>query len=225
MTVGRPWGSLAVETTPGGLVEGVDDARLRARQRRHRRQRPRHPRATSRAGSVTTAPSTVTRPSATIRSAARREATPAWARYFASRTATRGYPLRARAATFSPWISRYSTRRSPPAASPPSARARCGRAPRAGCPDYGEMSELPGGAARRAGRARSRSRRWRSSARRGRADGTVKALFATADGRPVEAVLMRYRDSTALDLPVLAVGLPADLHASAPRARCASGAT
>ncbi len=26
-------------------------------------------------------------------------------------------------------------------------------------------------------------------------DGTVKALFATADGRPVEAVLMRYRDS------------------------------
>ena len=26
------------------------------------------------------------------------------------------------------------------------------------------------------------------------ADGTVKALFSTADGRPVEAVLMRYRD-------------------------------
>ncbi len=26
------------------------------------------------------------------------------------------------------------------------------------------------------------------------ADGTEKALFATADGRPVEAVLMRYRD-------------------------------
>ncbi len=25
-------------------------------------------------------------------------------------------------------------------------------------------------------------------------DGTVKALFATVDGRPVEAVLMRYRD-------------------------------
>ncbi len=25
-------------------------------------------------------------------------------------------------------------------------------------------------------------------------DGTVKALFATADGRPLEAVLMRYRD-------------------------------
>src|SRR5689334_3932459 len=25
-------------------------------------------------------------------------------------------------------------------------------------------------------------------------DGTVKALFSTADGRPVEAVLMRYRD-------------------------------
>ncbi len=27
-------------------------------------------------------------------------------------------------------------------------------------------------------------------------DGTVKALFATADGRPVEAVLMRYRVAT-----------------------------
>ena len=25
-------------------------------------------------------------------------------------------------------------------------------------------------------------------------DGTVKALFKTADGRPIEAVLMRYRD-------------------------------
>jgi 23S rRNA (adenine2503-C2)-methyltransferase len=25
-------------------------------------------------------------------------------------------------------------------------------------------------------------------------DGTVKALFTTADGRPLEAVLMRYRD-------------------------------
>ena len=32
------------------------------------------------------------------------------------------------------------------------------------------------------------------SARRTRRDGTVKALFSTADGRPVEAVLMRYRD-------------------------------
>jgi 23S rRNA (adenine2503-C2)-methyltransferase len=30
---------------------------------------------------------------------------------------------------------------------------------------------------------------------RSASDGTVKALFATADGRPLEAVLMRYRDS------------------------------
>ncbi|MFZ1153297.1 MAG: hypothetical protein WAN93_00165, partial [Solirubrobacteraceae bacterium] len=30
---------------------------------------------------------------------------------------------------------------------------------------------------------------------RSASDGTVKALFATGDGRPLEAVLMRYRDS------------------------------
>src|SRR3954469_24311385 len=40
---------------------------------------------TERAGSVTTSPSTITRPSAISRSAARREATPAWARNFARR--------------------------------------------------------------------------------------------------------------------------------------------
>ena len=28
-----------------------------------------------------------------------------------------------------------------------------------------------------------------------RSDGTVKALFTTADGRPLETVLMRYRDT------------------------------
>ena len=43
-------------------------------------------------------------------------------------------------------------------------------------------------------------------------DGTVKALFRTHDGRPVEAVLMRYRDEPPLAVPVLAVGLPADLQ-------------
>ena len=43
-------------------------------------------------------------------------------------------------------------------------------------------------------------------------DGTVKALFATADGRPVEAVLMRYRDGRRVALPLLPVGLPADVH-------------
>ncbi len=43
-------------------------------------------------------------------------------------------------------------------------------------------------------------------------DGTVKALFQTADGRPLEAVLMRYRDRPALDLCLLAVRLPAHVH-------------
>ena len=52
-----------------------------------------------------------------------------------------------------------------------------------------------GGAARAARRASCRSRSpARRSARRVSRDGTVKALFATADGRPLEAVLMRYRD-------------------------------
>ena len=55
------------------------------------------------------------------------------------------------------------------------------------------MTDLP--AALRdalAGRCRSRRCTWSSEAHA--RDGTVKALFATADGRPVEAVLMRYRD-------------------------------
>src|ERR671935_1952852 len=43
-------------------------------------------------------------------------------------------------------------------------------------------------------------------------DGTVKALFRTRDGHPVEAVLMRYRDGRRSVGPLLAVGLPADLH-------------
>ncbi len=43
-------------------------------------------------------------------------------------------------------------------------------------------------------------------------DGTVKTLFETADGRPLEAVLMRYRDGPPLALRVLAVGLSADLQ-------------
>ena len=34
----------------------------------------------------------------------------------------------------------------------------------------------------------------RARHRTGVKDGTVKALFRTADGHPVEAVLMRYRD-------------------------------
>ena len=49
--------------------------------------------------------------------------------------------------------------------------------------------------------------------RRASRDGTVKALFRDRrDGRPVEAVLMRYRDGRRSLCLSLAVRLPADLH-------------
>ena len=55
-----------------------------------------------------------------------------------------------------------------------------------------EMTDLPAGAARALARELPFSSL--SCANRQRAsDGTVKALFDTADGRPLEAVLMRYR--------------------------------
>jgi 23S rRNA (adenine2503-C2)-methyltransferase len=63
----------------------------------------------------------------------------------------------------------------------------------AGAPSFDEMTDLP---KRLRGELSARvpfstlalEREARAS------DGTVKALFSTADGRPVEAVLMRYRD-------------------------------
>ena len=48
--------------------------------------------STSRAGSVTTRSATVTRPAAISRSAARRDATPQWARYLTSRIAQPAAP-------------------------------------------------------------------------------------------------------------------------------------
>ena len=55
-------------------------------------------------------------------------------------------------------------------------------------------------------------------------DGTVKTLFRTHDGHPVEAVLMRYRDGAARSAsrPSPAARSPAR---SAPPARCSSAAT
>ena len=124
------------------------------------------------------------------RSAARREATPAWARYFASRTArdvsALGWPPAPRGPR------RSSTRRSPPrrAGLPRPPGVGRGRARRAGlrrddrAPRRlrgGWPSEVPFSTLTLEHEAHAR-------------DGTVKALFATADGRPLEAVLMRYRD-------------------------------
>ncbi|HET6548358.1 MAG TPA: 23S rRNA (adenine(2503)-C(2))-methyltransferase RlmN [Solirubrobacter sp.] len=62
-----------------------------------------------------------------------------------------------------------------------------------GAPGYGAMTDLP--AALRARLAAEVPFSTLSVVREARAsDGTVKALFHTADGRAVEAVLMRYRD-------------------------------
>ena len=62
-----------------------------------------------------------------------------------------------------------------------------------GAAGYEDMTNVP--AALRASLASaSRSRACRSSSEAESRDGTVKALFHTADGRPVEAVMMRYRD-------------------------------
>ena len=62
-----------------------------------------------------------------------------------------------------------------------------------GAPGYGAMTDLP--AALRATLAERVPFSTLALADEAHArDGTVKALFRTADGRPVEAVLMRYRD-------------------------------
>ena len=55
--------------------------------------------------------------------------------------------------------------------------------------------DQPAGAAARAARGRGAALDPRRSQAEAKSDdGTVKALFHTADGRPIEAVLMRYRD-------------------------------
>jgi 23S rRNA (adenine2503-C2)-methyltransferase len=62
-----------------------------------------------------------------------------------------------------------------------------------GAQGYEEMTDLPAGLREQLARELPYSSlRLRTEARAG--DGTVKALFATADGRALEAVLMRYRD-------------------------------
>ena len=62
-----------------------------------------------------------------------------------------------------------------------------------GARDYGEMTNLPAELRQRlAAEVPLSTIAVEAEARSD--DGTVKALFATADGRPLEAVLMRYRD-------------------------------
>src|SRR5712691_3969902 len=62
-----------------------------------------------------------------------------------------------------------------------------------GATSYGEMTNLPARVRRLLGETVPLSTLELRDEARAR-DGTVKALFRTADGHPVEAVLMRYRD-------------------------------
>ncbi len=85
-----------------------------------------------------------------------------------------------------------SSKRWPTAASPPSAPARCGNGPRAGA-GYAEMTNLPRALREELDETVPFSSLSLEDEAHSR-DGTVKALFRTGDGHPVEAVLMRYRD-------------------------------
>src|SRR4051812_28191059 len=139
--------------------------------------------STSRAGSVTTSPPTVTRPSRTTSSAPRREATPAWARNLARRT------LRS-------W--RMDTELLQSALDDlgqPAFRARQVWAWAArGAHSYAEMTDLPAELRAQLGERVPFSALEVVHEAHAR-DGTVKTLFRTRrDGRPLEAVLMRYRD-------------------------------
>src|SRR5215207_10848915 len=153
--------------------------------------------STSRAGSRTTSPPTVTRPSKTICSEARREATPEWARNLARRM---NVPAT------------INARRTPPeagggaamdlelldttltAAGEPAFRARqVWRWTANGARGYDEMTDLPAALRERlADEVPFSSLALAHEAHS--SDGTVKALFHTHDGRAVEAVMMRYRD-------------------------------
>src|SRR5919109_4254217 len=182
-TVGRPCVSRAVDTTPAGLFSAYTSRGSGSTGRPSTATSL--PRSTSRAGSRTTSPATVTRPSPTSRSAARRDATPAWARNFARRT---------RGACHSFDVDPIQLEQRLAARGEPGFRARqVWEWAARGADSYEAMTNLP-----------PELRGWLaaqlpfSSLRPVRealaSDGTEKALFETADGRPVEAVLMVYRD-------------------------------
>ena len=138
-------------------------------------------------------------------SAARREATPAWARCLARRIGTPVLPC-----PRGPRPPRVAPGRARPAR--PSARGRSGPGRPAGSTGYDAMTDLPRALRERLAEEVPFSTLELADQAESR-DGTVKALFRTRrDGRPVEAVLMRYRGRARLALPELAVRLPADVH-------------
>ncbi len=63
-----------------------------------------------------------------------------------------------------------------------------------GAPSYAEMTNLSTRARAPCSKSACRSRRSTLAHEATSVDGTVKALFHTSDGHPVEAVLMRFRD-------------------------------
>src|SRR3954447_17661652 len=200
-TVRCPPGSRAVDTTPTGLWSAYTS----------RGSGPTGAPSTStplcwstsRAGSVTRSPPTVTRPAAISFSPPRREATPEWARYFASRMRI----------TVPHWER-----------GPEAARRRAGRRRRALVPNSPDLGvdrarrslvrghdESPRRAARAAANrgagllARVRARR--RGARRHR-EGALQHGRRPADRGGADALPRR----PAFALPLVAVGLPIDLH-------------
>ena len=158
-TVGRPV-RVARGRDDAGAACGARRRRAGRRPRRPARRRPPPCRcsSTSRAGSRTTSPPTVTRPANTSCSdgAPRGDAGVGEVLGEAHR---RCHPRR-------PWTSRCSTRRSPPPASPPSAPARCGAGRRAARPATSEMTDLPAALRGRLDGRGSVLQRWSSDARR-----------------------------------------------------------
>src|SRR3954469_22264674 len=141
--------------------------------------------STSRAGSVITAPSTVTRPSAMMVSDVRREATPAWLRFLVR-------PISV--ACHDRWVDLELLEQTLAEAGEPAFRGRqVWRWTANGAKGFDEMTDLP--AALRGELADKVPFSTLTLVREAHAsDGTVKALFHTHDGRAVEAVLMRYED-------------------------------
>ena len=169
-----------------------------ARGRRAAARRPstRLRSSTSRAGSRTISPSTRTRPATISVSAARREATPAWARYLARRIGChhRGQPRRDRPRPQDMDLQLLDQTLAAHGRAALPRRPGVGVGGRAARRGYEADDQPAAGAARGRWRGRCRSRAWSVRREAHARDGTVKALFATADGRPLEAVLMRYRD-------------------------------
>src|SRR5262245_37592837 len=139
--------------------------------------------STSVAGSVMGTPSTVTRSSRISCSAARRDATPALERNFERRIACHHRAM-----------DMATVERTLGDLGEPGYRARqIWRWAAQGAADFQSMTDVP--AKLRASLEdqipfSTLTVEHESYAR----DGTIKTLFRTADGRPLEAVLMRYRD-------------------------------